>query len=103
MSFGVKPLSRTIAAAALTPSTCDSCCVNAGSGAARVVVEDVRLLVGVVCVCVVGVLVVFAVSGRVCVAVDSVSGGAPAFVTVLVPEPHAASSAIALAHDAASA
>jgi len=64
-------------------------------------VELVVVLVGVVCACVVAVLVVFVVLGSVCAAVDCVGGGALAFVTVLVSEPHAASSAIALAHSAA--
>ena len=74
--------------------------MNAGSGAARVVVDGVvpALLVDVVCAGVVAVLVVFAA-----VAVDAVcvDGGALDAVTVFVDEPHAASSAAAHAHSAA--
>jgi hypothetical protein len=72
--------------------------VNAGSGAARVVVDGVvpAVLVDAVCAGVVAVPVVFAVVAAVCVA-----GGALDAVTVFVDEPHAASSAAAHAHSAA--
>jgi hypothetical protein len=73
--------------------------VNAGSGAVRVVDEWVAVLV--VSAGVVAVLVVFAGVGAAAVVVGCVSGGALAFVTVFVPEPHAVSSTIAHAHSAA--
>jgi hypothetical protein len=71
--------------------------VNAGSGAERVVVVPVAVLVGVlaelVCVC-----VLWVVLG---VAVELVGvSGALETVTVFVPPPHAASSAAALASSA---
>jgi hypothetical protein len=98
--LGVKPFARTVADAALSPSVLLAFCVNAGSGAARVVVERVDVLVLVVCVGVVCVLVFCVVVGCVCVAVDCVSGGALAFVTVFVPEPQAESSRAAHKHSA---
>jgi hypothetical protein len=91
VSFGVYPRERTTAAAPLAPSAFDSCCVNAGSGAVRVVV---LLVLGVVCVCV-GVVCVLVVCVDGVVAVVCETGGALVTVTVFVEEPHAASSAIA--------
>ena len=100
MLFGVKPFSRTTAAAALSPSDFASCCVNAGSGAARVDVVPVPVLVEVVGVGVGAVLVVFVdVCGFVVVDVCE-TGGTLDTVTVLVPEPHATTSAAMHAHSA---
>jgi hypothetical protein len=83
----VNPFARTTAAAPLTPSALGSCCVNAGSGAARVLVgADAPPFV--VCDCVVvgvvaGVLVVR------CAVVPPVWEGAGVLstVTVFVEEP----------------
>jgi hypothetical protein len=92
--FGVKPRSRTTALAALRPSDFDSCWVNAGSGAERVVVlvllDGVDVLAGVL-------VVVEAVFGG-AVAVLCEVGGTLETVTVFVPEPHAASASAAHTH-----
>ena len=95
MSFGVYPRERTSAAAPLTPSAFDSCCVKAGSGAVRVVVVPPLVGVPVVCVgvdCVPVVCVCVCVEGAV-VACDT--GGAFETVTVFVDDPHAASNVVA--------
>ena len=78
----------------------DSCFVNAGSGAERVLVVGACVLVELVCVGVVCVLVDgVVVLGCVLVAVCE-TAGASAAVTVFVPEPHAASAAVAATHSA---
>jgi hypothetical protein len=92
VSFAVYPRERTTAAAPLAPSAFDSCCVNAGSGAVRVVV---LVVLGVVCVCVGVVCVLVVCVERVVAVVVCETGGALVTVTVFVEEPHAASRAIA--------
>ena len=74
--------------------------MNAGSGAARVVVEGVVVLVDVVCAGVVAVLVVFGFAVVAVVAVRE-AGGTLEAVTVFVPDPQAVSRAAAHAHSAA--
>jgi hypothetical protein len=82
-----------VAVAPLRPSTLDSCFVNAGSGAERVVVGAcVLVCAGVVCV----LVVVLGCEAVVAVVVCE-TGGVSAAVTVFVLEPHAASAVAASA------